>query len=164
MTDQRQPAAESLRLELQEAVASYRHATQLLTQGASFIATADSVLLAYGFSQRDSGILLVASLMPVFMLVIYIEVMTHVAPFIYIGMILERELKLEEAPLLGTYASARLAPLFSVVDGVKELDKTALNSRTRWLKMRAPLMTLVVFACQFTLFVISVVVFHYRFM
>jgi hypothetical protein len=164
MSKESEPADESLRLELQEAAGTLRHQMQLLTQAASFIATADSVLTAYGFAQKHSGILLVASVMPLFMLVAYVEIMTHAAPFAYVGIRLERKLRLRDSPLLETYARARLAPLFKMTDRVSDLDESILYLRSRWLKMRSPKLIAIVFAGQLGLFLISVTVFHYSFM
>ena len=96
--------AQSLRLELQEAIVTFRHQISLLVQISGFMATADSVLIAYGFSQRVSGILLVASAMPVIMLVSYVEVMHSARPLIYVAMALEQKLQLRDAPLAALYA------------------------------------------------------------
>ncbi len=96
--------AQSLRLELQEAIVTFRHQISLLVQISGFMATADSVLIAYGFSQRVSGILLVASAMPVIMLVSYVEVMHSTRPLIYVAMALEQKLQLRDAPLAALYA------------------------------------------------------------
>lgn len=49
------PDEESLRLELQEAIAMVRHLTSLVTQAGGFITTADVVLISYGFAQKLAG-------------------------------------------------------------------------------------------------------------
>lgn len=51
------PDNESVRLELQEAIATLRHWTSQVTQAAGFIATGDILLLSYGFSQKLAAIL-----------------------------------------------------------------------------------------------------------
>ena len=65
------PDNESLRLELQEAIVTYRHWVSQLTQVTGIIATADVVLLSYGFSQRLAVILLAASTGPIVILLIF---------------------------------------------------------------------------------------------
>jgi hypothetical protein len=51
MVAQESSEDEALRLELQEAIVSFRHWTSQMTQAAGFIVTADVVLISYGFSQ-----------------------------------------------------------------------------------------------------------------
>jgi hypothetical protein len=63
------PDNESLRIELQEALVTYRHWVSQLTQAAGFFTTADVVLAGYGFSQRLAIILLAASAFPMLILV-----------------------------------------------------------------------------------------------
>ena len=72
--------AESLRLELQDATTAFRHQLALLIQAFGVLVTADSALVAYGFTQRQSGILLVASGVPIFILMIYFGIMAGLTP------------------------------------------------------------------------------------
>jgi len=102
MSNQHEADTESLRLELQESTTTFRHQIAILTQVFGIIATADSVLLAYGFTQRQSGILLVASVMPIIGLIMYSAIMTGLVPITYIGMRLERKLALHEESLITT--------------------------------------------------------------
>src|ERR1700733_8642105 len=94
------PDSESLRLELQEAIATFRHQISLLIQAVGFIAAAGSILLAYGFSQKLSSALLVASLMPLGILLSYYTIMTGLAPICYVAMRLEAKLSLFDEPLM----------------------------------------------------------------
>jgi hypothetical protein len=68
------PDNEALRLELQEALATYRHWVTQLTQVVGFTVAADVVLISYAFSQRLAGILLFASAVPILILVMYMVV------------------------------------------------------------------------------------------
>jgi hypothetical protein len=84
--------SESLRLELQEALTTYRHHTSLVIQAFGFIVAADSALLAYGFTQRVGAIFLIASLMPIVMLITVVEIMPRAAAAGYAALRLERSL------------------------------------------------------------------------
>ena len=68
------PDNESLRLELQEALVTYRHWVTQLTQVTGFAVAADVVLISYAFSQRLAGILLLASAVPILILVMDVVV------------------------------------------------------------------------------------------
>jgi hypothetical protein len=165
MSDHQQSDAEALRLELQEAITSFRHEALLLYQAAGIFAAADSILLAYGFSQKESAILLVASLLPIGLLVIDIEVMTHIVPLAYVAIKLEQKLMLREYPLVATYIQARLPSLLPILLATEKLDGSVLAiSRRLRLKTRLPLMLVSAFIAQFLLFLVSLTIFNYRFM
>jgi hypothetical protein len=111
MTSERRADPDSLRLELQEATATFRHQVTILTQGFGVIATADSALLAYGFTQKDSGIFLVASMMPIILLIIYFANINGLISIAYVAMRLEKKLALNEESLITTWV---LTSLFRV--------------------------------------------------
>jgi lipoprotein signal peptidase len=71
MKETEPPDAESLRLELREAITAFQNQLTLMAQSIGLIITADTLLLAYGFVQKRSGILLLASLLPIVMLVVF---------------------------------------------------------------------------------------------
>jgi hypothetical protein len=164
------PEAESLRLELQEAVKMYRHQTSLLVQISGFIVAADSILIAYGFSQRVSGILLVASIMPVIMLASYVEIMNLNLPSIYVAMALEQRLQLHETSLITLYAKKYAPAIFTGPNKITDMmDPEARESvlgapRLSWLPNRAGYILSLIFILQIGLFLISLLVYHYRFM
>src|SRR5580693_6113065 len=122
MTDPRPPGAESLRLELQEAIATFRHQIAILVQALGITVTADSILLGYGFAQRLSSVLLVASLMPLAALFIYIQIMIGLIPISFIAMRLEWKLSLREDPFIGTWARMRRDLPFSSLVNIGELE------------------------------------------
>jgi hypothetical protein len=170
MTDHAPPDEESLRLELREAITTFRDQAGRMTQGTGFIVTADSVLLAYGFSQRESGILLVASAMPVLALLVYIHFRRIATPILYVAMILERQLRLNEVPLIGIYARQGFKQLRALVassTGVANddvLNSILTVSYRDWVVRPIPLAFYGIFVAQLSLFVISLVVYNYRFM
>jgi hypothetical protein len=95
------PDDESLRLELQEALATYRHWIAQLTQVVGFAVAADVVLVSYAFSQRLAGILLLASTVPILILVMYMVVGSIACPLVDLVLRIERNLL---APLTRTAA------------------------------------------------------------
>jgi hypothetical protein len=168
MPDLKRPDSESLRLELQEAITTFRHQTGLLIQALGFILTADSVLLAYGFAQRQSGVLLVASLMPIALLIVLIQFMVGLVPICYVAIKLERKLSLREEPhlaLVATFVQTRDDLPFSSLENIENADVPKVHDSVLVvLKSRKSLILLCAFAVQLCLVVISITVFHYRFM
>src|SRR5258708_5088513 len=170
MTNPAQPESESLRLELQEAITSIRHQISTLTQVAGFLAAADSVLIAYGFSQRISGILLIASFMPVIMIVSYAEILQSALPLIYVAVTLEQKLQLRDAPLAALYLQSYARDIFDRFG--KDIDMTdpkvresILNfSRTKRLNNGTIYSLYAIFATQIGLFLISIIIYHYKLM
>jgi hypothetical protein len=164
------PDPESLRLELRETITAFHSQITFMTQALGIMITANVLLLAYGFAQRRSGILLLASLTPIAMLVLFIEVMTVLVPISYVAVELERKLQLRDAPLIGTYAQSRQGILPALLESIEDPD--ALKARgfipripVRFLlKDRKSLLLLISFVVQFCLFMISVTVYHYQFM
>jgi hypothetical protein len=170
MSDLQTPNPESLRLELQEAIATFRHQLALLMQAFGIVVTADSALLAYGFAQRKSGILLVASLLPLALLVLFIEVITGLTPIAYVAMRLERKLSLDGEPLISTWVLTRddIPPISSeVIDKLSDPKHRRSIVRTiSWhvLKSRKSQALLGGFIIQFSIFWVTMAVYHYRFM
>lgn len=162
--------AESMRLELQEAIITFRTQTTLATQIAGFIATADSVLLAYGFAQKASGILLIASVMPLILLVSYLEIFLSTVPVICVAITLEKRLRLGDNALARTFARTNLRYIFLAINTNVDLEASgALESvveQLRWtlLKKRPGQVLMLIFLAQFTLFLVSLIAYHYRFM
>jgi hypothetical protein len=170
MSDLQMPDAESLRLELQEAIATFRHQLALLMQAFGIVVTADSALMAYGFVQRKSGILLVASLLPLALLILFFEVITGLTPIAYVAMRLEQKLSLHGEPLIRTWVLSRddIPSISSeVIDKLSDPKLRASVVRTlSWhvLKSRKSQALLVAFIIQFSIFWITTILYHYRFM
>jgi hypothetical protein len=159
-----------MRLELQEAIITFRQQITLATQIAGFIVAADSVLLAYGFAQRESGIFLIASFLPIVLLVSYLEIFLSTVPVICVAITLEKRLQLRSDSLARTFARTNLRHIFSTFDANVDLEAPgALESvveELRWsLLNKTPGHVLeLAFIAQFILFLVSLLTFHYRFM
>jgi len=94
MTGQGSSEPESRRLELREAITAFHSQLAMLVQALGIVITADALLLAYGFTQKLSIILLLASLLPIAMVVMFLETMTVLVPITYVAVKLERSLSL----------------------------------------------------------------------
>jgi hypothetical protein len=163
------PDADSLRLELQEAIITFRHQTLLLLQVAGFIVTADSLLLAYGFAQRESGILLIASAMPIIMLASFVEILNSSLPIAYVAMALEQKLHLRDAPLAAIFAR-RMRHISAIIGEDTDLMNQSVReailrvSRRSWLNNRVAYILYAIFIAQIGLFLIATLTYDYRFM
>lgn len=170
MAHPNQPDAESLRLELQEAITTFRHQIALILQLLGVIVTADSVLVAYGFTQKQSGILLIASLMPIAALLVFGSITHGLVPISYTAMRLEERLSLHHAPLITTWVKNRDDLPFAVLGNVDDWSdpkvEEVISSTSRWFFLRSykSHILLIIFVLQILLFIITIVFSHYRFM
>ena len=168
MANAQAPSPESLRLELQEAITTFRHQNTQLFQALGVIVTADALLLGYGFSQRLSSVLLVASAMPLAALSAYITIMSTLVPVCYVAKRLEHKLSLQDAPLIGTWAKIRrdLTRALSDFEDLEDLETRKRLSVPPWhfLWNTASLSLLAIFALQIGLVAISFFGYHFHFM
>jgi hypothetical protein len=170
MTDPGQIRLESLRLQLQEAISTFQLQTSMMAQAFGFIIAADALLLGYGFSEREAGILLVASFMPLALLFVYIEILNHAAPVAYVAIRLEKILLPGELTLAATYAATRLGAAFRLIEDIPdaanldEVIKGLRPPRLYWLRTRASLAIYFASIAQFGLFLASLLAYNYRFM
>jgi hypothetical protein len=165
MSSKSRPDPESLRLELQEGIISFRHITTLAMQMTGIVVAADAVLVSYGISQRDSAILLIASLAPVIVLIGIIELFKHALPVAISIMWLEDQLSLSERALAATYLRMRLAVMYPLLRGsVIDLEQPITMSLKSWFSVKLVQLLCGAFILQFGIFLISWIFYHYRFM
>jgi hypothetical protein len=169
MTDAESPSPESLRLELQEAITTFRHQWAQLLQGLGILVSADAILLGYGFAQKLSSVLLVASLMPLAALSGYITSMTALVPVCYVAIRLEEKLSLEDVPFVGTWVKPRGDLPAAISDFARLANSESQNSTLKvpvshFLKNLTSRTILVAFVLQIALVVISILGYHFRFM
>jgi hypothetical protein len=162
------PDNESLRLELQEAVVTYRHNVSQLTQVTGVIATANVVLLSYGFSQRLAAILLVASTGPIVILLIYLLVGSLLTPLISLILRFERRLLIREDSIGAVFLRSYFRAVPHALSGhIEDLsDEEVRDLKLKWNSLLTPIPIILYAATvlQIGLFVLSLTVFHYRFM
>ena len=164
------PDKESMQLELQEAIATYRHWISQLIQLTGFFLAANGLLIGYGFSQRIAGILLLASFSPVFILIMYLVILTFAGPVVGLIVRIERKLKIREYSLGATfirvhYIRSEIPP--SGIEDLTDEQVRGLNLTRSWRDSSLDPIPIILYVCtvaQIGLFVVSLTVFHYRFM
>jgi hypothetical protein len=162
------PDAESLRLELQEALATFRSWTTQATQAFGVLFTGDALLITYGFSQRLAAILFLASGLPVGVLLLYLQAMSTTAPLVTFALRIERRLSIKES-LAAVYARSHLRP-FAIAMNIDSLSDDELRgldidiSWSSWTRKRIPKLLYLTTLIQVGLAVLSMTVYHYRFM
>lgn len=168
MVAPKSPENESLQLELQEALVSYRHFSSQFTQATGFLVTANVALISYGFSQRFAAIILMASIMPLVILVYFNIVGSFVAPLIELILRVERKLLIREDSIGAIVARTNLGRMTPAIDGrIEDLTDDEVRRITfKWASTGTwiPIAIYVLAAAQIALFVLSLTVFHYRFM
>jgi hypothetical protein len=164
------PDPESLRLELQEAIITVRHWSSNLIQTTGFIVTANAVLISYGFAQKLAGILLLASALPMGLLLIFLVIGSMVSPLVSLVLKIERSLLIQEDSLGAALARTNLRPSGFIFGDIEKLDDEKVRelnlsgSRWHWLWRPVPIFLYTATAVQLCLFVLALTVFHYQFM
>lgn len=162
------PDNESLRLELQEALATYRHWVTQLTQVTGFAIAADVVLISYAFSQRLAGILLLASAVPILILIMYMVVGSIACPLVDLVLRIERRLLIRQDSLGATYIHTYFRSMAPVLGGrrIEDLDDEEVRHlNLKWDSLRSPI-SLILYTSTLggiVIFVLCLTVFHYRF-
>ena len=170
MVAQGAPDNESLRLELQEALVTWRHVASLLIQTAGFFIAADAVLISYGFAQKLAGILLFASALPIAMLFIFQIVWASVGPLLNLVLRIEQKLLIRGDSLGVTFGRSLLGsrvPVLGAIDDLNDEEIARLNQMTSNRRpYRGPIPTacFTAFVAQIVLFVLALTLFNYRFM
>jgi hypothetical protein len=132
--------------------------------------TGDALLVSYGFSQKLAGILFVASALPLLFASVLLQMTSAAARLIILALRLERKLMIRENSLAATYARTHLRPLvagFASIEALSYDDLLSLSqnlSMRRLLSKRIPMLLFLATTAQITLAVVSLVIYHYRFM
>jgi hypothetical protein len=162
------PDNESLRVELQETLVTYRQYISQFTQGGGIFIAADVALVSYAFSQRIAVILLVGSAFLIFILVSYTMVASIIGPLNDLVLRIERRLRIREDSLGATLARTTPAKMIPAVGShIEDLsDEEVRHLNLKWeLRWSAiPIMGYTGIAIHVVVFVLSLTVFHYRFL
>jgi hypothetical protein len=162
------PDDESLRIELQEALVTYRQYVSQFVQVAGILTAADVALVSYGFSQRIAVILLLASTFPIFNLVIWMITVSIAGPLINLVLSIERRLRIRKDSLGATLARTAPAKMIPAVGShIEDLnDEEVRHLNLKWESRSGiiPILFYATTAIHIVLFVLSLTVFHYRFM
>ena len=96
---------DALRLELQEALGTVRHWQMINIQATGFIVAGNIVLIGYGFTQKQAGMFLLGSVLPVILLALFIITVPAEAGLIVLTLRIEQELHIHKTHSLArTYA------------------------------------------------------------
>jgi hypothetical protein len=169
MTVGQNPDADSLRLELQEALATFRNWVGQTAQAFGILATGDALLVTYGFSQRLAAILFLGSILPIGAMLLYIQIMPVSARLVSLAVRIERKLSLEESLAL-TVTPAHFRTAVSRMANVvglsyeEFLDLDEESSKRHWLKGPIPTLLYATAAIQVALAVLGLTVYGYKFM
>jgi len=165
------PDNESLRLELQETLVTYRQWASQLTQIAGFIATGNVVLLSYGFSQKLAAIILLASTFPIVILLMYLYIGSINVPLIGLMLRIERKLLIRGDDSLAAVflreERRSVTPAVGTIDELSNEEVRHLNlsiARRKWAWTSVPIILYTATIAQVGIFVLSLTVFDYRFM
>ena len=128
---------------------------------------ADVVLISYAFSQRLAGILLLASAVPILILVMYMVVGSIACPLVGLVLRIERRLLIREDSLGATYVHTYFRSMASVLSGrIEDLDDEEVRHLPlKWDSLRSPI-PLILYVSTLggiVIFVLCLTVFHYRF-
>lgn len=133
-----------------------------------FLVTADVVLLSYGFSQRLAAILLVASCVPILILTMYQLVGLIASPLVNLVLRIERRLLIRKDSLGAAFARTyfgRMTPaLASPIEDLTDEEVRHITFKWESLGSTIPIVLYAGTVLQVGLFVLSLTVFHYRFM
>ena len=157
------PDRDALRVELQEALGSVRHWQMLGIQAAGFIVAGVVVLIGYGFAQKQAGIFLLGSPLPVILLALYISGLSAATNQVVLSIRIEDELHIRETlSLAREYARnyLRLAePQLEVVSAKRPRDRYFNH---KWFLGPVAILLYAAGLGQLGLFVLGLVLYNYR--
>jgi len=162
---------DALRVQMQQAIETFRHLTTLFVQSAGFLVAADGLLFGYGLAQRKAVPLLMASLAPLGIIVVLMLLLSQGLPVGYVAVQSEQRLLPREATLARTYlmtkhplAYSRIAP--SLTKEENERGQILDDPPLRGLAGTKALALWLVIAsiAQLALFFVAQIWFDYSFM
>ena len=162
---------DALRVQMQQAIETFRHLTTLFVQSAGFLIAADGLLFGYGLAQRKAVPLLMASLAPLAIIVVLMLVLSQGLPVGYVAVKSEQRLLPREATLAQTYlmtkyplAYSRIAPSLTM-EGDEHNQMLANPPLGGILGAKTLALSLVIGSiAQFALFFVAQIWFDYPFM
>jgi hypothetical protein len=106
-----------------------------------------------------------ASLAPIIVLIGIFELFKHALPVAISIIWLEDQLSLSERALAATYARMRLAVIYPLLRGsVIDLEQPITMPFKSWFSVKVVQLLCGAFVLQFSIFLISWIFYHYRFM
>jgi hypothetical protein len=116
-----------LDLQLSSAIQQYQFFFGQLIQSIGFLVAADALLLGYGINSHASGALLLATLMPLFMLLVRIEFGRNALVAAYVAIQLERQLGISADTLMSTQIAARFPTAYAHLTKIINIEDPAVR-------------------------------------
>jgi hypothetical protein len=153
---------------MQQSIETIRHLTSLLVQAIGFFTASDVLLLGYGLTQRKSGAILLAAMMPLAVVSAYAIIYRNAVPVGYVAMRCERKLAPRDVTLATTYLRIQHSSLCERFVSIMEMEPAAqLTSlgaiRPPTLRSSFNLWYLGGAMAQLVLFVVAQTTFNYHF-
>jgi hypothetical protein len=155
------PDPDALRLELQEAIVTVRHWQTLGFQATGFIIAGNVVLLGYGFSQKQAGIFLLGSAVPMILLFVYLLTFSAAVRTIMLVIKLERDLEIRSHSLGATFARNLLGLTDADLVRLTDADLESFSFDNLMIHT-PPIILYIASISQIILFVLCLTLFHYR--
>jgi hypothetical protein len=154
---------DALRLELQEALGSVRHWQVLGIQATGFVVAGNVVLIGYGFTQKQAGMFLIGSTLPLITLALYMITVSAVFSLVDLSIRIEDGLHIHKTHSLArTYARNYLRltePQLEVISAQGPRDR---NLSLKWFTKTVAIILYAACLGQLGLFVLCFVHYNYR--
>ncbi|MET8149955.1 hypothetical protein ACIBSW_11605 [Actinoplanes sp. NPDC049668] len=162
---------DSLRVQMQQSIETFRHLTTLFVQCTGFLIAAGGLLFGYGLAQQKAAPLLFAGLAPLGIIVVLMLILSHGLPVAFVAIRSEERLLPGEATVGRTYFMTKYPLAYAWIAPALRMDE---DERNRMLARpplrgmvgaRAVVLSLVTGSiAQFVLFFVALIWFDYRFM
>jgi hypothetical protein len=158
------PDRDALCVELQEALGSVRHWQMVGVQAAGFIVAANIVLIGYGFTQKDAGMFLLASTLPVTLLAVHIIGISSSTNQIALAIRIEDEFHIRETQSLARiYARNYLRSAGPTLEAVIAQGPRGRTLSLKWFITPEAIVLYAASLGQVGLFVLFLVRYNYGF-
>jgi hypothetical protein len=162
---------DALRVQMQQAIETFRHLSTLFVQSAGFLIATDGLLFGYGLAQKKAVPLLIASLAPLAITVVLMLILSHGLPVGYVAVRSEQRLLPREATLAQTYLMTKYPLAYSWIAPSLEMEGDERNQMLAnpplrgMLGAKALALALVIGSiAQLALFFVAQIWFDYPFM
>jgi hypothetical protein len=162
---------DALRVQMQQAIETFRHLTTLFIQCAGFLIAIDGLLFGYGLTQKKAVPLLIASLAPLGITIVLIMILSHGLPVVYVAVRSEQRLLPREVTVAQTYFMTKYPIAYAWMAPAVEMERDERNRMLAnpplrgMLGAKGPVLLLVIGSiAQLALFFVALIWFDYPFM
>ena len=127
MTSDEPEDRDALRVQMQQAIETFRHLTTLFVQCAGFLIAIDGLLFGYGLAQKKAVPLLIASLAPVGIVFVLMLVLSNGLPMVYVAVKSEVRLLPREATVARTFVMTKYPLVYSWINPSQDVDPDERN-------------------------------------